>query len=313
MAYHSYGIDYTGGLAAATIDRATVDGHQISFVCRYLSGFSKDLTPAEARDLSAAGLEIVLVWETTAARAEAGSSAGISDARAALAEAERCGMPAGRPIYFAVDIDTTVGPNITAYFQGVNHIMGVSRSGVYGGYKVVKALFDKKLVAYGWQTYAWSGGQWDPRAQLQQYSNNHTISGHSVDYDRSTVSDFGQWAVGKTPVPPQEVDMLSGSFTGGKGEKPPVVTKGGNFTHIFLGWDNTYSDDATPREAPATFRLAPHVNGRKGDTFTVSVGATLTDTKGRPDGVDHTLIAGCDYISVVRTDDGTRPVGFSVY
>lgn len=229
-------------------------------------------------------------------------------------------MPAGRPIYFAVDEDTTVGPNITAYFQGVNHVLGVARSGAYGDYKVIDALFNAHLIAWGWQTYAWSGGQWDtrhPGTVLEQYSNDHTISGHGVDYDRSTATDFGQWAVGKTPVPPppQEVEMLSGSFTGGKGEKPPIVTKGGNFTHIFVGYDNTLTmtDPPIVREAPATFRLAPHVNGRKGETFTVSVGATLTDTKGRPDGVDHALIAGCDYISVVRTDDGTRPVGFSVY
>lgn len=311
--YHSYGIDYTGGLSAATLKDATVDGHPVKFVCRYLSGFSKDLTPSEAKSLSAAGLEIVVVWETTATRAEAGSSAGTSDARAALAEAERCGMPAGRPIYFAVDEDTTVGPNVTAYFQGVNHVLGAARSGVYGSYRVVKALRAANLVHWSWQTYAWSAGQWDLDAQLQQYSNNHMLGGHEVDYDRSTVPDFGQWAVGSIPAPSQEVDMLSGSFTGGKGEKPPVVTKGGKFTKIFLAWDNSYTDANTPREAQAVIRLAPHVGGRKGETFDVTVGATLADAKGRPDGVEHELPAGCDYVAVVRKDDGTRPVGFSVY
>src|SRR5258708_37460009 len=46
-----------------------------------------------------------------------------------------------------------------------------------------------------------SGGQWEPRAHIQQYNNAMIMSGVEVDYDRSIKSDFGQWTQGGTMVP----------------------------------------------------------------------------------------------------------------
>ena len=64
-------------------------------------------------------------------------------------------------------------------------------------------MFDAGLVAFGWQTYAWSAGQWDNRAQIQQYRNDQLIGGVSVDFDRATADDFGQWQIqlGDFPQP----------------------------------------------------------------------------------------------------------------
>jgi hypothetical protein len=104
-------------------------------------------------------------------------------------------------VYFAVDYDTTVGPHIRAYFKAIAAVVGLKRVGAYGSYRVIKALFDEGLITYGWQTYAWSGGKWDPRAQIQQYSNNETIGGASVDYDRAMHADYGQWPAAGTPAP----------------------------------------------------------------------------------------------------------------
>jgi hypothetical protein len=74
----------------------------------------------------------------------------------------------------------------------------------------VGAMFDAGLVAFGWQTYAWSHGHWDPRAQLQQYRNDQFIGGVSVDFDRAVAADFGQWSImlGDFPEPdPREAAM----------------------------------------------------------------------------------------------------------
>ena len=66
------------------------------------------------------------------------------------------------------------------------------------------------MIKWGWQTYAWSGGNWDKRAQLQQYSNDRTVGGVSVDYDRSTVDFFGQWT--KTAPVPTPSPTFEGSM-----------------------------------------------------------------------------------------------------
>lgn len=177
------------------------------FACRYLSHDpSKNLTRTEADDLAAHGVSCVVVWETTAARAGAGRTAGVADAKTAEAQAAAAGMPSGRPIYFAVDYDATPAA-VDAYFQGVASVVGVARTGVYGGYRVVKHLKDAGLAAWVWQTSAWSGGQWDPRANLRQPLGTVRINGVSCDIDTAHTPDYGQWTPGHTPITPQEIDM----------------------------------------------------------------------------------------------------------
>jgi hypothetical protein len=58
---------------------------------------------------------------------------------------------------------------------------------------VVAAAMDARVCAFGWQTYAWSGGVWYAGAQLRQYLNNQRWDTGLVDYDRATVPAYGQW------------------------------------------------------------------------------------------------------------------------
>lgn len=179
------GLDYT----SMAPSEAKAKGAR--FVCRYLShDSSKNLSPSESKDLARLGIKRVVVWETTANRALDGRDAGRSDAHEAQRQAYACGMPSSRPIYFAIDFDTAGNPGaVDAYFDGVKDILGQSRTGAYGGIEAIKHLFDDHRISFGWQTYAWSGSQWDPRAQIQQYDN----SNNAFDKDRSTRTDFGQW------------------------------------------------------------------------------------------------------------------------
>ena len=189
------GVDYSAGRpGGAALAKAGV-----KFACRYLSHTaSKNLTPAEAADLAAHGVSSVVVWETTANRAGAGRAAGITDAQEALAQAKACGMPSGRPIYFAVDWDAN--PAIVApYFQGVASVLGLRATGGYGGFKVIRYLLDNRLISWAWQTAAWSAGHWDARAVLRQPATTTHIGGVSCDWDTATAADYGQWMPGKIP------------------------------------------------------------------------------------------------------------------
>lgn len=179
----------------------------VKFACRYLShDGGKNLTRTEATALTNAGIACVVVWESTANRARSGRTGGIADAKAANTQAKAAGMPSTRPIYFAVDFDATPGDQakINAYLDGAASVIGRDRVGIYAGYYPLKRAMDAGHAKWGWQTYAWSGGQWYSGAHIQQYSNGHTVGGASCDYNRATKSDFGQWMVGKTP----EVDDM---------------------------------------------------------------------------------------------------------
>lgn len=191
MTTQPFGVDYAFGRITGHILRES----GIAFVCRYLSHDpAKNLTAAEVKDLHGAGIGIVLVWESGGGRAADGELAGIEDAHAALAEAEGLGVPGDVPIYFAVDFDALSSQMaaIHAYFIGVRSVLGYRRTGVYGGIHVVQSI-QGLHGKYGWQTLAWSAGQLAPAAQLYQFSNDHTVDGVGVDFDRAEHSDYGAW------------------------------------------------------------------------------------------------------------------------
>jgi len=238
-----FGVDYAWGRPGVSALRRA----GVKFACRYLSHDTtgKNLTRAEADDLSDAGIWVVVVWESTAKRPLAGRSAGVTDARDAAAQAAACGMPDDRPIYFAADWDASASQQdeINAYLDGAASVIGRGRVGLYAGYGPTKRAFDAGKIAYGWQTYAWSGGRWDARAQLQQYSNDHTINGVGVDYDRAVKSDYGQWRVG---VSPEGVDDMPDYVSVGTATQQQIPP--GKWTSVT--WDREYSDSEHQHNDP---------------------------------------------------------------
>lgn len=196
-----HGIDFAFASPVPTPAELTAAG--ISFVCRYLStDTAKDLSADEYAAYRTGGIDVVLIWETSASRMLDGRAAGIEDATAADALRTTLGVPGTPPIYFACDFDATPGNQveINDYLAGAASIIGRSRLGMYGGFWPLSRAFTAGLITYGWQTTAWSGGMWDARAQLRQTINGVTVAGIDVDLDSALVADFGQ-ATFKAPPP----------------------------------------------------------------------------------------------------------------
>lgn len=200
----------------------------IKFAVRYTSpGVNpKNLTKAELSALLAAGLHVALVFESTAGRMRAGHDAGVADAGVADSACKALSMP-GLPVYFAADWDVQPGELAAcdAYLDGVASVITRSRTGVYGGLRIVKHALDNHKAAYAWQTYAWSGGVWDARAQLRQVKNGVALAGGTVDLDEAHAADYGQW--------------------------PRPVIHHGPYRHVVPA-GNTLSIDAVARARPAT-------------------------------------------------------------
>jgi hypothetical protein len=196
-------MDYEGGLSIATLQ-----ANGVQFVCRYLSdGLPKDITKQELDSLLGAGIAVVLNWETNGQTPS--SAQGAADARAAQQEAATLGL-GDAVIYFSADFDPTDKTDeINAYMTGVASVLGKERTGLYSGYAGIQAYFDAGIGDYGWQTYAWSSGQWDTRAQLQQWNNSVVWDGTQVDQDRATTTDYGQ-----NPQAIEDLDMSTQSSNG---------------------------------------------------------------------------------------------------
>jgi len=196
------GIDYAWH---HRVDTDALRENGATFVVRYVShDETKNLSAAEAQLLSDAGLDLAVVWESTACRARDGRAAGAVDARAAASQAKACGMPSNRPVYFAVDFDAGDPdlPLVVDYLHGAATVLGTTRVGVYGGYRVVGHCLDRAVARFAWQTYAWSAGRRDPRAQLFQHRNGVVIGGLSCDRDTAFAADFGQWRAHTAKAPP---------------------------------------------------------------------------------------------------------------
>ncbi|MGW1678624.1 glycoside hydrolase domain-containing protein [Saccharopolyspora sp. NPDC002376] len=139
------------------------------FVVRYVGtpGRRKNITAAEFRDMTGAGVGVALVFENRAGNALAGRAAGARNARAALEGARSFGWPHDRPIYMAVDQDITTESQmrtVVEYLRGAGDVLGIERIGVYGEADVVDRAQREGVARWFWQTKAWSRKRISPHA-----------------------------------------------------------------------------------------------------------------------------------------------------
>lgn len=225
----AYGADFSWSRPSAEDLRSL----GFSFVCRYLSWSTsgKNLTADEASYWKLNGFDIVSNWEYAADAAKGGYAQGVSDANEALRQHVVCGASELDPILFSIDYDVPITARrhgapwlevlidwivrlvrrlrrravdvlggrsteylaVADYVRGIASVVGIERTGAYAEKDIITKLFNDGLITYGWQTYAWSGGRWEARAQLRQVQNGLSINGQSYDRNEAWAEDFGAW------------------------------------------------------------------------------------------------------------------------
>lgn len=186
------------------------------FVARYFSHDpTKDLTAGEVQQYKAAGLGIVTVFESSAGRALQGHAAGVQDAQSAVNERAAVGLPSTAPIYWAVDTDTDYA-SVSAYAEGWATVIPKDKSGPYGGFKVVEGAHYAGFK-YGWQTTAWSGGQWSQWATIKQVGG--AVLNGAADVDYAQAADYGEWPLTQGDDLPTPFDVWAYK---GPGDVPDV-------------------------------------------------------------------------------------------
>jgi hypothetical protein len=148
--------------------------HGFDFALRYYShNAAKNLSLGEARALSAAGMQIGVVWETSGTYPGFFTLAqGVADGSAAHRMAfEAIGQPPGSAIYFAVDYNASQadldGP-VDDYFTGVHAGLFAAgggqqlyQVGVYGSGLCCATMRDRGAAVFSWlsQSTAFNGSQ----------------------------------------------------------------------------------------------------------------------------------------------------------
>ncbi len=174
------------------------------------SSIGKNLTPAEAHRYISNGIDIFLAFEYGARAPTQGAAQGTKDGNLASKQLHDLGAPPNMGVYFAVDFDipdyapnlpddpanarSKLGP-VAHYFEAIHATGPKYDVDGYGGYYAIKRLLDARLIKQGWQTIAWSGGQWDNRAVLRQLTRIPPLPFTDVNIreNGSTIHDYGQW------------------------------------------------------------------------------------------------------------------------
>ena len=148
-------------------------GSRLDFVARYYRDPASrwpTLSAAEAQTISAAGMQLVAVFESHSHRPDYFNyPAGFADAMNAYRQAKAIGQPTGSAIYFAVDFnaqEVDLWGGVDRYFRGVAAGFAAAagqapeyRVGVYGSGAVCDYLKREHLAQYAWlsNSTAWSG------------------------------------------------------------------------------------------------------------------------------------------------------------
>jgi hypothetical protein len=186
------GVDYSH----ARPTRDQLQRHGVRFACRYLlddtRNKGKALKRDEALQLTAWGVQIVSNFEYLT-KPLLTFAQGAADARTVRAELVAIGAPR-LDTYFSFDYDVPAGDyaGVLQYLHGAESVLGAGRAGAYGHYGLITYLADHG-IRWLWQTYAWSGGRWNPRATIRQVQNRAFPGEFDGDLNNAMVTDFGQW------------------------------------------------------------------------------------------------------------------------
>jgi Domain of unknown function (DUF1906) len=212
-------IDYAMRQIPAQDIRAAGHAGVINYVSMSRPGSSfgaKPITRPYAQSLTAAGLVIVSNYQygkpggTAPSDFTRGYAGGVADARTAWQLHSAAGGGQSAPVFFSVDddIDRDTWNNVALpWFRGINSVIGVMRTGIYGGIRPCQWAAADGVIGnsgspghvWAWQTRSWSGGQIYPAAVLFQRivstaSNpGPVVGGIEVDVSDVLASDCGQW------------------------------------------------------------------------------------------------------------------------
>lgn len=216
-------IDFATRLVSPEQIRAAGYDGALVYVSELRPGASFDFKPVTreyADGLLAAGLHVVSCYQfgkpgwPTPSDFTRGYDGGVADAQTALRLHGSAGGPSSAPIFFSVDEDISADTWKTTavhWFRGINSVLGVERTGIYGGVRQLGWAIGDGVIGHSttpgyrwaWQTKAWSGGKREPAAVLFQREvvtasdPGAIIDGVSVDVDDVLAPDFGQWDVAR--------------------------------------------------------------------------------------------------------------------
>lgn len=135
----------------------------VSAVGRYLATDGRGITASEYQDLKAHGVGVWVCREGGASGMLNGHAQGVSDAQLAVQQIAAVGLPAGSLVFATADFDVQSSqfPVCDDYMRGFASVLGVGRTGIYGGLHYMNHVHAARLAVGFWQAGAtsWNHGE----------------------------------------------------------------------------------------------------------------------------------------------------------
>jgi peptidoglycan hydrolase-like protein with peptidoglycan-binding domain len=260
------GIDFSAGAAGwspgkyQSFYRAAKDSGVV-FAVRYLKrgdlGWQskKELTVEEFGAAKAEDVRLAFFYEESERTPTEGAAAGIRHANEAAKALADLGLdPTDQPVIYATDFDAKL-EEVIAYYYTLKSILGVKNVWAYGGYFLVRDLFDAGVISGACQTIAWS--KMDPSTGQQSYDSDAVL----VWEDRAQLRQdtLDTWTIDGVPVEAEFAPCYYGACEWPEEVVPPGETVADLFianAHKRLGmgyeWSDEFTDhigpDSTPQE-----------------------------------------------------------------
>lgn len=212
------GLDY----AYARPDGAALAAAGVTAVGRYLAdpADGRQIELTEYQNLARAGIRVWFVREGAATGMLGGRAKGVSDARIAVANLARLGLE-DQVVYAAADWDVgftlgTAGEVVAApqqidacddYLRGFASVVGIERTGIYGGLYYLNHAYQAGLARRFWQAGAvsWNHGL-KPAMTVDIEQTTQKPPLPDTDHNKIHTADYGQ--AGPRPAAQEDTDML---------------------------------------------------------------------------------------------------------
>ncbi len=208
----------------------------------------KQVKPAEARAIAAAGMRLGIVYEGAGDQAgQFSDGIGYLDAKYSRDQAAKRGQPDGSAVYFAVDFDANplqIRLNVIPYFQGVKRAFAEDnglpklRTGVYGSGLSCRSVTEAGLADLAWVSCStgWTeshvylaSGKWNLRQHVPQTVAGIDTDPNDINPDRPDIGDFVPF--GAAPEAPDEPATVASPVAPVSPKPAPApVTAVGNHT-----------------------------------------------------------------------------------
>lgn len=164
---------------------------------RAVGRYTRSITLAEARAIWSAGLDLLLIIESSETESFGTYQQGYDRYLSQMLKMqEKIGWSIHRPLYLTTDRNTATYSQVSPYYNGAHDAARQNLLALPGGYgpkPLVKELLRRGLISFAWGVNSWPHSEPATSCSLIQFWPPVTRGGIEIDHNNILTADIGAW------------------------------------------------------------------------------------------------------------------------